>query len=149
MRSLAEFIKTTLIGGVLVLVPIYLITLLILKALAGLMGLISPITEGLPQTLPSRELVAILTLVAACFVCGVAMRTGPGLRAKNAFERTVPRADPGLRPPSRADRPQIAKARAHPVDVPFTLAVSAISKWGEGSSELLAGMKRARLAAAP
>ena len=74
MRSLVEFVKTTLIGGVLVLVPIYLITLLILKGLAGVMGLVSPITQGLPPTLPLRELLAILILVAACFVCGAAVR---------------------------------------------------------------------------
>ncbi len=37
----------------------------------------------------------------------------------------------------------IEKRRVHAVDVPFTPAVSVISKWGAGSSELLAGMKRA------
>jgi uncharacterized membrane protein len=37
----------------------------------------------------------------------------------------------------------IAKARVHPVDVPFTQAISVISKWGAGSRELLAGMRRA------
>ena len=40
----------------------------------------------------------------------------------------------------------IAKSRVHVVDVPFTRAVSVISKWGAGSSELLAGMKRAAAA---
>jgi len=183
---------------VLVLVPIYLITLLILKALAGVMGLVSPITQGLPQTLPLRELLAILILIAACFVCGLAVRTGPGLRAKNAFERTVLEKIPGyalirgltgriagkaeedtfavvlaeiedalvpaflieecdeehfaifvpsVPTPAAGSIYIIAKARVHPVDVPFTLAVSVISKWGAGSRELLAGMKRAGLRA--
>ena len=36
----------------------------------------------------------------------------------------------------------IANDRVHPVDMPFTKAVSVISKWGAGSRELLAGMKR-------
>jgi uncharacterized membrane protein len=40
----------------------------------------------------------------------------------------------------------IAKSRVHVVDVPFTRAVSVISKWGAGSGELLAGMKRAAAA---
>jgi uncharacterized membrane protein len=35
----------------------------------------------------------------------------------------------------------IVKSRVHPVDVPFTQAVSVISKWGEGAGELLAKMK--------
>jgi hypothetical protein len=42
----------------------------------------------------------------------------------------------------------IARTRVHTVDVPFTHAVSVISKWGAGSSELLAGMKRAETSAA-
>jgi hypothetical protein len=33
--------------------------------------------------------VAILLLVALCFVVGLVVRTGPGLRAKNAFEQAV------------------------------------------------------------
>jgi hypothetical protein len=32
--------------------------------------------------------------------------------------------------------------RVHRVDVPFTQAVTVISKWGAGSIELMAGMKR-------
>ena len=95
MRSIAEFAKTTLIGGVLVLLPIYLSILLMLKAISGLMGLVSPITEGLPEALPFREVIAILVLIGACFICGIAVRTGPGLRAKNAIERSVLEKIPG------------------------------------------------------
>ncbi len=194
MRSLAEFTKTTLIGGVLVLLPVYLSVLLLLKALAGVAGLVSPIARGLPEALPFRDVLAILLLIAACFVCGVAVRTGPGLRAKNAVEhallekipgyalirglagRIVGKEDeqtftvvlaeieealvpaflveecdddrvaifvPSVPTPAAGTIYIIAKARVHPVDVPFTRAVSVISKWGGGSRELLAGMKRA------
>ena len=38
---------------------------------------------------------AILLLVAICFVVGLVVRTGPGLRAKNAFERLVLKKLPG------------------------------------------------------
>ena len=194
MRSIAEFTKTTLIGGVLVIMPIYLAVLLLLKAFAGVLGLVSPITEGLPATLPFRELIAVLLLVGACFICGIAVRTGPGLRAKNALERNLLEKIPGyalirglagrivgksdegtfavvlaeiedalvpaflvedcdddhcaifvpsVPTPAAGSIYIIAKARVHAVDVPFTQAVSVISKWGAGSHELLAGMKRA------
>jgi uncharacterized membrane protein len=95
MRTIAEFTKTTLIGGVLVLIPIYLSVLLVLKALGGVVALVAPITGGLPETLPLREVISMLLLIAACFVCGVAVRTGPGLRAKDAFERAVLEKIPG------------------------------------------------------
>ena len=199
MRPIAEFTKTTLIGGVLVIIPVYLSVLLLLKAFAGVAGLVAPITEGLPVTLPFRELVAILVLIGVCFICGIAVRTGPGLRAKNALERSVLEKIPGYalirglagriagvlhagvfpddRPVGDALVPAflvedcgdgqcavfvpsvptpaagsiyiIANERVHPVDVPFTLAVSVISKWGAGASELLAGMKRAAQKSAP
>ena len=38
--------KTTLVGGILVMLPIYLSILLLLKAISGLMGLVAPITQG-------------------------------------------------------------------------------------------------------
>jgi uncharacterized membrane protein len=194
MRSIAEFTKTTLIGGVLVIIPIYLSVLLLVKAFAAVVGLVAPITHGLPPTLPFRELIAILVLIAVCFASGIAVRTGPGLRAKSALERSLLEKIPGyalirglagrivgkedehaftvvlaeiedalvpaflvedcgdgqcavfvpsVPTPAAGAIYIIANERVHPVDVPFTRAVGVISKWGAGSSELLAGMKRA------
>ena len=136
----------------------------------------------------------MLLLIGVCFVCGIAVRTGPGLRAKNALERSLLEKIPGyalirglagrivgrtneetftvvlaeiedalvpaflvedcgdgqcavfvpsVPTPAAGSIYIIANERVHPVDVPFTQAVSVISKWGAGSSELLAGMKRA------
>jgi uncharacterized membrane protein len=194
MRSIAELTKTTLIGGILVVMPIYLSVLLLLKAFGAVLGLVAPITEGLPETLPFRQLIAILVLIGVCFISGIAVRTGPGLRAKNALERSLLEKIPGyalirglagrivgktneetfavvlaeiedafvpaflvedcgdgqcaifvpsVPTPAAGAIYIIANERVHPVDVPFTQAVSVISKWGAGSSELLAGMKRA------
>ena len=193
MRAIAELTRTTLIGGVLVILPVYLSVLLLAKAIAGLVGLVAPITHGLPATLPFPELIAMLLLIAACFVAGIAVRTGPGLRAKNAIERSLLERIPGyalirglagrvvgkedertftvvlaeiedalvpaflvedcgedhcaifvpsVPTPAAGAIYIIAKDRVHPVDVPFTQAVSVISKWGAGSGALLARMKR-------
>jgi uncharacterized membrane protein len=95
MRTLAEFIKTTLIGGVLVILPIYVVVLLLAKAINGLLALLAPITAQVPAAVQFRQIVAILLLVAICFVIGLIVRTGPGLRAKNAFERAVLEKLPG------------------------------------------------------
>ena len=48
MRTLAEFTKTTLIGGILIVLPIYVSILLLIKAFGGLMALVNPITAGIP-----------------------------------------------------------------------------------------------------
>jgi uncharacterized membrane protein len=200
MRAIAEFTKTTLIGGVLVIMPVYLSVLLLLKAFAGVMGLVTPITHGLPATLQFREAIAIALLIGVCFVSGIVVRTGPGLRAKNLLERAVLEKIPGyslirglagrivgdedeqaftvvlaeieealvpaflvedcgdgqcvvfvpsVPTPAAGAIYIIAKERVHRVDVPFTQAVSVISKWGAGSTALLAGMKRAEQTSTP
>jgi uncharacterized membrane protein len=95
MKTLAEFTKTTLIGGVLIILPIYVSVLLLAKAAKGLLALISPITAGIPASLEFREVIAVLGLAAVCFVAGLVVRTGPGLRAKNAFEQAVLERLPG------------------------------------------------------
>jgi uncharacterized membrane protein len=196
MRSIAEFTKTALIGGVLVILPIYLSVLLLLKAVGAIMGLVAPISEGLPESLPFRELIAIGILIVVCFVSGIAVRTGPGLRAKNALERSLLEKIPGyalirglagkifggsdeqsftvvlaeiedalvpafliedcgngqcaifvpsVPTPAAGAIYIIATERVHLVDVPFTQAVSVISKWGAGSRALLAAMRREKV----
>ena len=95
MKTLAEFTKTTLIGGVLIILPIYVAVLLLAKAVNGLMALLAPVTAQIPAGVQFRQIVAILVLIAICFVVGLVVRTGPGLRAKNAFERAVLERLPG------------------------------------------------------
>ncbi len=89
MKPFAEFTKTTLIGGLLVILPIYVAILLLAKTVQGLLALLTPVTAQIPASVQFRQVLAIVVLVAACFVVGMIVRTGPGLRAKNAFERAV------------------------------------------------------------
>lgn len=95
MRTLAEFTKTTLIGGVLVVLPIYIAVLLLAKTVSGLLALLAPVTEHIPATVEFRQIVAILLIVMICFVIGLIVRTGPGLRAQNAFEHAILEKLPG------------------------------------------------------
>jgi uncharacterized membrane protein len=95
MKALAEFSKTTLIGGILIVLPIYVCLLLLAKAAKGLLALLSPITASIPASVAFREILAVLVLAAVCFVAGAIARTGPGLRAKKAFERAVLERLPG------------------------------------------------------
>lgn len=95
MKSIAEFTKTTLIGGLLVIIPIYLSVILLAKTVRGLLALVAPVTAQIPVEVDFRQLIAILIVIAACFIAGLLVRTGPGLRAKNALERTVLEKIPG------------------------------------------------------
>ena len=51
MKGLAELTKTTLIGGVLIVLPIYLSILLLAKTLSAIVTLLSPVTATIPAGL--------------------------------------------------------------------------------------------------
>ena len=95
MRALAEFTKTTLIGGLLIILPIYVCVLLLAKAVKGLLEMLSPVAGALPAGVEFRQAAAIILLIVVCFVVGLVVRTRPGLRAKNAFEQAVLEKLPG------------------------------------------------------
>jgi len=95
MKRLAEFSKTTLIGGVLVILPIYITVLLLVKTVAGVAALVSPVTALVPAVLQFREVIAMAILILACFLAGLLLRTGPGLRTKNVIERNLLERIPG------------------------------------------------------
>ena len=95
MKGLTELIKTTLIGGLLVILPIYLSILLVAKLLASVLALLSPVTAAIPASAQFRQVFAIVIVLAVCLVVGLLVRTNVGLRAKNAFERSVLEKVPG------------------------------------------------------
>jgi uncharacterized membrane protein len=95
VKTLAEFTRTTLIGGLLVILPVYVAVLLLAKTVQGLLGLLRPVAERVPASVEFRQIVAILLLICICFVVGLIVRTGPGLRAKNACERALLEKLPG------------------------------------------------------
>ena len=95
MKGLAELTKTTLIGGLLVVLPIYLSILLLAKTLSGLIALVSPVTATIPAAAQFREVIAILIIILVCLVAGIVIRTRPGRAAKRALERSVLEKIPG------------------------------------------------------
>jgi uncharacterized membrane protein len=112
--------KTTLIGGILIVLPVYIAVLLILKALQGLLAAVKPITAAIPGSVEFEEILAILVLAVICFIAGLIVPTRAGLRAKNAIERRVPQRLPGYtllrglagRVTGQADEPSFAPALA-------------------------------------
>jgi uncharacterized membrane protein len=94
-KPIWEFLKTTLIGGLLIVVPAYVAILLLVKAIGGIAAVLAPIAALVPADERFRQLVAILLVVLLCFVLGVAARTGLGKRVIDAFEARVLERLPG------------------------------------------------------
>jgi len=95
MKRFLAFLKATLLGGVIVVLPAWLTVLLVLKALSHLEVFVKPVSSHLPQTLAHPRVMAILVLLALCFLVGAAIQTAIGRKAERAAERAVLEKIPG------------------------------------------------------
>jgi uncharacterized membrane protein len=95
MRGLAEFTKTTLIGGILIVLPLYLAVLLLVKTLSGMLGMLSPVTAQIPASVHYRQIAAMLVILAVCFIAGLLVRTRPGSLARRVIEERLLTHIPG------------------------------------------------------
>ena len=86
MKYLREFVTSTLVGGVLIVVPVYLAVLLLLKGMKSVGGLVRPIAALLPDWIPGDTLVALLLVLGVCFLVGVAVRTRAGRVIREKME---------------------------------------------------------------
>lgn len=79
MRRLLEFIKTSLIGGLLVLLPLIVFYLLLAEMLELVVALATPIAglfpEGAFDRINAPVLVALCLIVGASFLFGLALRS--------------------------------------------------------------------------
>jgi len=97
MKSIVEFLKTTLVGGLLVVLPIWLSGMLLAKSLAILAQFLKPITEQLPDGAQYPLLLAATVLVLGCFVVGLVVRTVPGGFTKRLVQKHLLDRIPGYR----------------------------------------------------
>lgn len=95
MKAISEFIKSTLIGGLLVILPIGILVMLVLKIVGMLKPLVAPIVARLPDEFRFPTVIASVLLLLACFIAGLLARTGAGQGAVNFFERRVLNRIPG------------------------------------------------------
>lgn len=78
MKSIIKFLRTTLTGGVLFLLPVVLLIIILSKANEVSMKIIEPLNEVLPPTilgLRGSRLVAVLLLILLCFISGLLFRS--------------------------------------------------------------------------
>ena len=192
MKQLRQFLVRALVGGVLIVVPVYLSVLLLLKVMQSVVGLVRPFAMLLPEWLPSEKALSLLLVLIVCFLIGAAVRTRAGRATRERMERSVFERMPGYSlvrsltqqlagsGQDKVWKPALAemgdslvpafiieefgdglftvfvpavptpisgaihilrRERVHPLDVPFTQAIKAISRWGSGSRELVEAMK--------
>jgi uncharacterized membrane protein len=90
--SLWAFVKATIIGGLLFLVPAVLVLMILGQAVQLANKVIKPILEFLPDTVlgvGAASIVAVLVLIVVAFVAGIVARTSVGKRLGSKFEHSL------------------------------------------------------------
>ncbi len=188
---------SSLVGGLLIVVPLYLSVLLVVKVMQAVGSLVRPFVKLLPEWFPAEQVLSLLLVLIVCFLIGVAVRAPAGRAARERIEQSFFQKIPGYAlfrsltqqvAGSREEnvwKPALAEIeealvpafiietfddgrftvfvpsaptpvsgsvyiltpdRVHPIDVPFTHAVKALSRWGSGSKELVAAMEAKKAA---
>src|SRR5262245_52111101 len=95
MKHVREFLMSSFVTGLLIVVPIYLSVLLILKAMQSVAGLVRPFAKLLPEGFPAEQALSLLLVLVVCVLIGVAVRTPAGRSARERIEKSVFERIPG------------------------------------------------------
>lgn len=96
MKTITRFLKVTLVGGLLVVLPVWVSLLLLLKAIKGAMEMLMPIAKLLPQWFVHEKVAALVLLLVICFVVGLLIRTEPGRRFGDWLSQHILNRIPGF-----------------------------------------------------
>ena len=100
MKPILEFVKTTIVGGFLFLIPLILVFVLLQKGIDIVEKVLGPIVHHLPNvtivgvTFP--RFVALFFLLVFGFVAGLIARTRAGTRVFDRLESLILRKVPGF-----------------------------------------------------
>lgn len=95
MKFAREFITSTVVGGLFIVVPVYLAVLLLLKGMKSVGSLVRPIAALIPDWLPAEGLLSLVLVLTLCFLVGVAVRTPAGRAARERIEKVFFERLPG------------------------------------------------------
>jgi uncharacterized membrane protein len=93
-RFLESEVKA-LVGGILLLGPVYLAILMMLKAMKSLGGLVRPLARLLPKWFPAEAVVSLFLVLMICFLVGIALRTASGQAVRARIENSLLERIPG------------------------------------------------------
>jgi len=193
MKYAREFVMSTVVGGVLIVVPVYLAVLLLLKGMKSAAGLVRPVAALLPDWIPAEGFFSLVLVLTICFLVGIAVRTRSGRAVRERMEvaffgrlpgyglirsltqRLAGDSDENAWTPALVEIEEalvpafiiealddgrftvfvpsvptplagavyiLRPERVHIIDVPFTQAIRSISRWGSGSRDLVAAMRK-------
>ncbi len=92
MKPIVQFLRTTLTGGILFLLPVVLLLMVLSKAHAIFVKVSAPFAKKLPDIIfgfDGSNLVAILFLIVLCFISGLLFRTAAVKRWIGALEENI------------------------------------------------------------
>lgn len=100
MQAVVAFVRTTLVGGVLFLVPVVLAALILREAAQFAMRILRPFTRLAPSDTVAGiaiiELLAVAALIALCFLAGLIAGTKAGRALGHRLEYAILRRIPGF-----------------------------------------------------
>ena len=100
MKGFLDFVKITIIGGLLFLVPAVLIILLVKNAIGLARKILVPVEKLLPVEkvggVALEHLLAVVLILLVCFLAGLAARTSPGAKLNAWLEQAILRKVPGF-----------------------------------------------------
>jgi uncharacterized membrane protein len=101
MNKIKKFLKTTLIGGLVVILPVTIVAVVFHWLYATITDWIQPLTDLLVERVSLREvladLVVISSIVGLCFLLGLMVRTGVGRFIHGKLEDKLARFAPGYK----------------------------------------------------
>ncbi|MEN3296967.1 MAG: hypothetical protein V7642_6220 [Burkholderiales bacterium] len=95
MKKALAFVSKTVLGGLLVVVPIYLAILVLLKGMQAVGKLVKPIAQLLPEWFPAEQALSLLLVLMICFLIGLAVRTRLGQVVRERMENNYFAKIPG------------------------------------------------------
>lgn len=95
MKQPFEFMKSTLVSGALVILPLGLVLMIVLKLVAMLQPLAAQIVKWLPRELRYPAAITLVLLLLACLVAGLLAQTRAGRGVGNSLEGVFLNRIPG------------------------------------------------------
>jgi len=93
MKRLTEFLKTTALGGLFVLLPVLLLYLVLAETLELVVALATPIADLFPEgtfdKITSPVIIALILIVGVSFLVGLGLRLGVARRLGRSIELSV------------------------------------------------------------
>lgn len=94
-----QFLKTTVIGGVVFLVPVVVLLLVLNEAVALMLLIAEPLADVVPMDsiagVATANVIAVFAILLACFVAGLIARTRSVTRLAEKLERAILSKLPG------------------------------------------------------